>query len=139
LLFITCYFFSFLVFTHAFCTFAPYIYKRTGSKEQVTGSKYLCDTKHEYTLAKQLLRSGTSIGANLSEAQYSVSRKEFLVKTTISLKECAETEFWLDLIRETGLLTQNEYNSIIQECKEILKLLITSTKTLSKQQRSSSK
>jgi four helix bundle protein len=59
--------------------------------------KHLCDTKREYTLAKQLLRSGTSIGVNLSEAQYSVSRKEFLVKTTISLKECAKTEFWLDL------------------------------------------
>ena len=101
--------------------------------------KHLCDTKREYTLAKQLLRSGTSIGANLSEAQYAVSKKEFLVKTTISLKECAETEFWLDLLKETGLLTQNEYNSIIQECKEILKLLITSTKTLTKEQRSSSR
>jgi four helix bundle protein len=96
--------------------------------------KHLCDTKREYTLAKQLLRSGTSIGANLSEAQYSVSRKEFLVKEKIALKECAETEYWLDLLKETGLLTQNEYNSIIQDCKEILKLLIASTKTLSKEE-----
>ena len=101
--------------------------------------KHLCYAKHEYTLAKQLLRSGTSIGANLSEAQYAVSKKEFLAKTSISLKECAETEFWLDLLKETGLLTQNEYSSIIQDCKEILKLLITSTKTLSKEQRASSK
>jgi four helix bundle protein len=91
--------------------------------------KHLCDTKKEYTLAKQLLRSGTSIGANLSEAQYSVSRKEFLVKTTISLKECAETEYWLDLLKETGLLNQKEYDSIIPDCKEILKLLISITKT----------
>jgi len=53
--------------------------------------KHLCDTKREYTLAKQLLRSGTSIGANLSEAQYSVSRKEFLFKTKIALKACAES------------------------------------------------
>jgi len=91
--------------------------------------KYLCDTKHEYTLAKQLLRSGTSIGANLSEAQYSVSKKDFLFKTTISLKECAETEFWLDLFKEINLINQNEYDSIIQECKEILRLLISITKT----------
>jgi four helix bundle protein len=92
--------------------------------------KHLCDTKREYTLAKQLLRSGTSIGANLSEAQYSVSRKEFLVKTTISLKECAETEFWLDLLKKTGLINQKEYDSIMPDCKEILKLLIATTKTL---------
>jgi len=95
--------------------------------------KHLCDTKHEYTLAKQLLRSGTSIGANLSEAQYSISRKEFLVKTKIALKECSETEFWLDLFKETGLLNQNEYDSIFQDCKEILRLLIASTKTLTDQ------
>jgi len=93
--------------------------------------KHLCDTKREYTLAKQLLRSGTSIGANLSEAQYSVSRKEFLVKTKIALKECAETEYWLDLLKATNLLEQYEYDSIINDCKEILKLLITSVKTLS--------
>jgi len=96
--------------------------------------KHLCDTKREYTLAKQLLRSGTSIGANLSEAQYSVSRKEFLVKTTISLKECAETEYWLDLLKETGLLSQKEYDSIMPDCKDILRLLIATTKTLTKEQ-----
>jgi len=92
--------------------------------------KYLCDEKHEYTFAKQLLRSGTSIGANLSEAQYSVSRKEFLVKIKIALKECSETEYWLDLLKETSLINQNEYTSIINDCKELLKLLITSVKTI---------
>jgi len=75
------------------------------------------------------LRSGTSIGANLSEAQYSVSKKEFLVKASISLKECAETEFWLDLLKEINLINQKEYDSIIQDCKEILRLLISITKT----------
>ncbi|MDR0442126.1 MAG: four helix bundle protein [Treponema sp.] len=94
--------------------------------------KYLCDEKKEFTLAKQLLRSGTSIGANLSEAQYSVSKKEFLVKATISLKECAETEYWLDLLKETNLITANEYNSIIKDCKELLHILIATTKTLKK-------
>jgi four helix bundle protein len=92
--------------------------------------KHLCDTKREYTLAKQLLRSGTSIGANLSEAQYSVSRKEFLVKEKIALKECAETKYWLDLLKETNIINQNEYNSIIQDCEEILKMLIASVKTI---------
>jgi four helix bundle protein len=92
--------------------------------------KHLCDEKHEYTLAKQLLRSGTSIGANLTEAQYSISRKEFLAKAQISLKECAETEYWLDLLRETGLITLNEYESIINDNKELLRLLTSITKTL---------
>jgi four helix bundle protein len=59
--------------------------------------KYLDETKHEYILTKQLLRSGTSIGANLTEAQYAISKKEFLHKTTIPLKECAETGYWLEL------------------------------------------
>ena len=96
--------------------------------------KHLCDTKREYTLAKQLLRSGTSIGANLSEAQYAVSKREFLVKATISLKECAETEYWLDLLKETGLISQKEYDSIMPDCKDILRLLIATTKTLTKEQ-----
>jgi len=91
--------------------------------------KYLCEEKREFTLAKQLLRSGTSIGANLSEAQYSVSKKEFLVKVTISLKECAETEYWLDLLKETNLLTQIEYDSIMKDCKDLLHLLISIVKT----------
>ena len=94
--------------------------------------KHLCDTKCEYTLAKQLLRSGTSIGANLSEAQYSVSRKEFLVKTKIALKETAETKYWLDLLKETNIINQNEYNSIVQDCEEILKMLVASVKTIIK-------
>jgi four helix bundle protein len=92
--------------------------------------KYLCDDKKEFTLAKQLLRSGTSIGANLSEAQYSVSKKEFLVKATISLKECAETEYWLDLLKEIKLLSPTEYKSIIKDCKDLLHILIATTKTL---------
>jgi len=92
--------------------------------------KYLCSQKREYVLAKQLLRSGTSVGANLTEAQYSVSKKEFLVKTTISLKECAETEYWLDLLKETNILTQQEYDNIIKDCKDILHILIATVKKL---------
>ncbi|WP_461256058.1 four helix bundle protein [Treponema sp. R80B11-R83G3] len=91
--------------------------------------KHLCEEKHEYVFAKQLLRAGTSIGANLTEDQYSVSRKEFLFKTSISLKECAETEYWLDLLKETNLLSQTEYDNILEDCKELLRLLISITKT----------
>ena len=65
----------------------------------------------------------------MTEAQYSVSKKEFLVKATISLKECAETEYWLDLLKETQLLTPTEYDSIIKDCKDILRLLISTIKT----------
>jgi four helix bundle protein len=75
------------------------------------------------------LRSGTSIGANLTEAQYSISKKEFIVKATISLKECAGTEYWLDLLKETSILSQTEYDSIIKDCKDILRLLISIVKT----------
>ena len=94
-------------------------------------SKYLSDEKREYVLAKQILRSGTSIGANLSEAKYSVSRKEFLVKTKIALKECAETEFWLDLLKQVNLLSQPDYNSISKDCIELIRLLTTSVKSIS--------
>ena len=92
--------------------------------------KYLCEQRREYVLAKQLLRSGTSIGANLTEAQYSISRKEFLYKTTISLKECAETEYWLDLLKETNILSQQEYDNLIKDCKDILHILIAIVKKL---------
>jgi len=90
--------------------------------------KYLCDEKKEFVIAKQLLRSGTSIGANLSEAQYSVSKKEFIVKSQISLKECAETEYWLDLLKDINLLTQTQYDDLIKDCKELLRILISIVK-----------
>jgi four helix bundle protein len=91
--------------------------------------KYLCEEKKEFTIAKQILRSGTSIGANLTEAQYAISKKEFLAKVTISLKECAETEYWLDLLKEINLITAAEYDSIIKDCKDILYLLISIVKS----------
>ena len=101
--------------------------------------KYLCDKKKEFTLAKQVLRSGTSIGANLTEAQYSISKKEFLAKATIALKECAETEYWLDLLKDTKLLSPTEYDSIVTDCKEILRLLISIIKTTRQRIHSKSK
>ena len=85
--------------------------------------KHLCEAKKEYVLSKQMLRSGTSIGANLVEAQNGISKKDFLAKIFISLKECAETEYWLELLYRTNYLTQDEYEIINGNCKEIKKLL----------------
>lgn len=97
--------------------------------------KYLREEKREYALSKQILRSGTSIGANLSEAIYGISEKDFLSKVYISLKECAETHYWLDLLMSTEYLTQQEYDSIKADCNELIKLLSSITKTMSEKLR----
>ena len=91
--------------------------------------KYLCKDKHESVMSKQLLRCGTSIGANLSEAIYGVSRNDFLAKVYISLKESAETKYWLDILHETGYLSDSEYHSINEDCTELIKLLTSTAKT----------
>lgn len=91
---------------------------------------YLCDTKKEFVLSKQLLRSGTSIGANMVEAACGFSRKDFLAKTYIAFKECAETIYWLELLHETGYLTDCEFNSIHSEAVELSKILSSITKTV---------
>ena len=93
--------------------------------------QYLCNEKKEYILSKQLLRSGTSIGANLAESECAISRKDFLAKIYIALKECSETLYWLELLQETDYLTQNEYMSLKSDCEEIRKMLSATTKTLS--------
>ena len=92
--------------------------------------RYLCDEKKEYVLSKQLLRSGTSIGANLAEAECAISRKDFLSKVYVALKECMETEYWLELLHETDYLTEQEYQSINTDCEELRKMLSSTTKTL---------
>ena len=71
--------------------------------------KYLCRTKKEFVMSKQVLKAGTSIGANLAEAKCAISRKEFLAKTYIAFKECAETRFWLDLLFRTEFISMDEY------------------------------
>ena len=91
--------------------------------------KHLCEQKKEYILAQQILRSGTSIGANLMEAQSSYSKKEFLSKTFISLKESRETGYWLELLYKTNYITEAEYNSINEDCIELQKILTTIAKT----------
>ncbi len=91
--------------------------------------KYLCDEKREYVLSKQLLRSGTSIGANVSEALCGISKKDFLAKMYIAFKECVETQYWLELLKDTDYLSAGEYLSIINDSEELRKLLSSITKT----------
>lgn len=92
--------------------------------------KYLCDEKKEVVLSKQLLRSGTSIGANIAEANSAFSKKDFLAKMYIAFKECSESKYWLDLLYKTDYLTQSEFDSINADCTELQKLLSSITKTL---------
>ena len=85
--------------------------------------KYICETKKEYTLAKQILRSGTSIGANVHEAVYGQSREDFISKLSISLKEAHETEYWLELLKETDYIDEKQYESMAGDCIELKKIL----------------
>ena len=93
--------------------------------------QYLCSDKKEFVLSKQLLRNGTSIGANLAESECAISKKDFLSKVYIALKECSETLYWLELLYETDYLSQSEYDSIRSDCEELRKMLSSTTKTLS--------
>ena len=93
--------------------------------------QHLCDERKEFVLSKQLLRSGTSIGANIAESECAISKKDFLSKIYIAFKETNETLYWLELLYETDYLTKKEYASIRADCVEIRKILSSSTKTLS--------
>ena len=92
--------------------------------------QYLRNEKKEYVFSKQLLRSGTSIGANLAETRFASSRNDFAAKQYIALKETSETIYWLDLLYETDYLTREQYDSILKDAEELRRLLTTSTKTL---------
>ena len=91
--------------------------------------QYLSDEKREYVMSKQLLRSGTSIGANIREALQGQSKPDFTAKMSISLKEAVETEYWLELLSKTGYLTLEQYESIQTDCGEVARLLTAIVKT----------
>ena len=93
-------------------------------------SRYLQAEQKEYVLSKQVLRSGTSIGANVREAQRAQSRADFSMKLTISLKEADETAYWLELLHEGGYLNSAAFQSIYQDAEELIRLLTAITKTL---------
>ena len=86
--------------------------------------------KRESVLTNQLLRSGTSIGANIHEAQYAQSNADFISKLEIALKECFESEYWLNLLFETGCLEESKYKKLNNDCGLIRKMLISSCRTL---------
>ena len=85
--------------------------------------------KREFILSKQILRSGTSIGANVKEAQFAQSKADFIAKMYIALKEAAETEYWLELLHEAQYLEPVEYEGIVTFCRTIVRMLNAITKT----------
>lgn len=92
--------------------------------------KWLREEKKEYILTKQLLRSGTSVGANLSEAQAAMSEADFLAKVYISYKECKETDYWITLLHRTDYLDDVQFESVHKDVEELEKLLSSITKTV---------
>ncbi len=98
--------------------------------EIVKTTKRLRDESREFALADQLLRSGTSIGANLAEARYAASKRDFLAKCKIAQKECAETSFWLQLLSRCELLPEDQVRSLSDACAELRRMLSATCKTL---------
>ena len=90
--------------------------------------RYLMNEHHEFVLSKQILRSGTSIGANISEAIYAASRKDFLAKLHIAQKEAAETLYWLELLSDCEYLPENIFLSLHSDCNELISMLVATTK-----------
>lgn len=91
--------------------------------------KHVSISKNEYVLSKQLLRSGTSIGAQIKEAQHAQSKADFLNKMNIALKEANETEYWIQLLNDTNYIAEKEYISIQKDCQEIIRLLVSIVST----------
>ncbi len=95
---------------------------------------HLIKTKKEHVISKQIIRSGTSIGANINEANYGQSKADFISKMHIALKETAETEYWLKLLVMSDYLTETEGQSLIYDCLEIKRILIASINTAKEKQ-----
>ncbi len=91
--------------------------------------QFLLKEKHESVISKQILRSATSIGANANEAVYGVSKADFIAKLQISLKETAETEYWLRLLTLSAYITEKEGDSLITDCLEIKRILVSTLNT----------
>ena len=92
-------------------------------------SQFLQNDKKEFVLSKQLLRSGTAIGALIREAEYAQSKTDFIHKLSIALKEANETEYWINILKDTGYIDEKLFESLLNDCQEILKLLVSSIKT----------
>jgi len=91
--------------------------------------KFLSEDPREFVLSKQLLRSGTGIGALIREAEHAESKADFIHKLIISLKEANETEYWLMLFHDSGFLDEKSFKSIVSDCQELIKMLISIIKS----------
>ena len=94
--------------------------------------KWLCDTQHEYVMSKQLLRSGTSIGANVAEGVRGQTLPDFYAKMNIALKEASETSYWIDILHATDYLPNEKFEPINIFCDEIISILVAITKNQQK-------
>ncbi len=90
--------------------------------------RYLCDNKREYNISKQILRSGTSIGANVVEGVNAQSRPDFFAKMYIAYKEANETKYWLEVLHKSGYIDDVSFESIYSDCMEIVRILASITK-----------
>ena len=95
-------------------------------------SQYLQNEKKEYILSKQILRSGTSIGALIREGEFGQSRADFIHKMSIALKEANETEYWLSILKDTDYIAEELYKSNVSDVKELISMLVSSVKTAKK-------
>lgn len=95
----------------------------------VKAYQFLSEDKREFILSKQLLRSGTSIGANIAEANGAISKSDFSAKISIAYKECLETKFWLSLLKDTGYIDQKAFESIFNDADELAKILFSILKS----------
>ena len=98
--------------------------------EIINMCKSIKETKRESVLTNQLMRSGTSIGANIHESKYAHGTADFISKMQIALKECYESEYWLELLNRTGYIDDEQYKSIINNCGQIRRMLISSINTV---------
>ncbi len=92
-------------------------------------SQFLQQDKKEFVLSKQVLRSGTAVGALIREAEFGQSKADFCNKMSISLKEANETEYWLSLLKDTDFINENQFVSLHSDCKELIAMLVSTVKT----------
>ena len=99
------------------------------SAEIIKLQQYLIKEKKEIIISKQIIRSATSIGANINEANYGISKADFIAKMHIALKECAETEYWIRLLKEAEYINNDIFNALISDCLSIKKMLVATLNT----------
>lgn len=95
-------------------------------------SQFLRSEKNEFVLYKQILRSGTAVGALIREAEFAQSKPDFINKMHIALKEANETEYWINILKDTKYIEQNHFESLESDCKELIAMLVSTFKTAKK-------